>query len=128
MGIKVRRSSDDRRDTVDDEEAVARYCIPDFVEIWRATSLLELGRCVEAIDVFHRALAALPPGYYRDRGNYLGRLGTAYAVEGEPEVALGYGREACDIARATGSQWIGGELAKLDAKLQPWSNRPEVME
>jgi hypothetical protein len=29
---------------------------------------------------------------------------------------------------ATGSSWIGGELAKLHAKLQPWSDRPEVME
>jgi tetratricopeptide (TPR) repeat protein len=111
-----------------DDEAMARYCIPEFVEIWRATSLLESGRCVDAIDVFHRAIAALPPHYYRDRGNYLGRLGAAYAAEGEPEVALRCGREAHEIAMATGSSWIGGELAKLHAKLQPWSDRPEVME
>jgi tetratricopeptide (TPR) repeat protein len=116
-------------DTVDDDdEAIARYCTPEFVEIWRATSLVELGRSVEAIDIFHSAVAALPPVYYRDRGNYLGRLGIAYAAEGELEVALGYGREARDIASATGSEWIGGELGRLRAKLQPWSDRPEVME
>src|SRR3984893_2511122 len=111
-----------------DLEGPARYCIPGFVEMWRATCLMELGRPRQAIDVFERELATLPSHHYRDRGVYLGRLAVAYATEGSPEPAVARGRQAQEVARATGSDRIGRELVRLGLKLDRWRDLPEVSE
>jgi tetratricopeptide (TPR) repeat protein len=111
-----------------DLDGPARYCIPGFVEMWRATCLMELGRPRQAIDVFERELATLPSHHYRDRGVYLGRLAVAYATEGSPEPAVARGRQAQEVARATGSDRIGRELVRLGLKLDRWRDLPEVSE
>jgi tetratricopeptide (TPR) repeat protein len=109
-----------------DREGPARYCIPAFVQIWRATCLLEIGQPRQAIDIFERELAMLPTHHYRDRGVYLGRLAVAYAAEGTPEASLTPGRQAQDIAKATGSERITRELKTLHGLLGRWAHVSDV--
>jgi tetratricopeptide (TPR) repeat protein len=114
------------KDSEQDHDGPARYCIPAFVQIWRATCLMELGKSREAIDIFERELALLPSGHYRDRGVYLGRLAVAYAGEGTPEAAILPGRQARDVAKSTGSDRITRELRKLYGMLDRWEHVAEV--
>jgi tetratricopeptide (TPR) repeat protein len=111
-----------------DERGPARYCTMEFIEIWQATALLELGESSEAVVGFERGLATLPDLYYRDRGNYLARLARAYAAEGAPEAAVARGREAREVAIATGSEWVAAEMRKLSSSLQAWRKLPVVIE
>jgi tetratricopeptide (TPR) repeat protein len=114
------------KDSEQDHDGPARYCIPAFVQIWRATCLMELGKSREAIDIFERELALLPSGHYRDRGVYLGRLAVAYAGEGTPEAAIIPGRQAREVAKSTGSDRITRELRKLYGMLDRWEHVAEV--
>jgi tetratricopeptide (TPR) repeat protein len=111
-----------------DHDGPARYCIPAFVQIWRATCLMAMGKSREAIDIFEKELALLPSGHYRDRGVYLGRLAVAYAAEGTPEASIVPGGQARDVAKATGSDRITRELKKLYAMLDRWAHVVEVAE
>ena len=110
----------------DDGDAVARYCTLSFVDVWRATSLTELGRPSDAIGLFEKALSALPPVYYRDRANYGARLAIAYARERAPDTAAHLGEQARQIAVDTESVWAWLELAKLRSSLRPWAHRAPV--
>jgi hypothetical protein len=66
-----------------------------------------------AIEAFERGLAELPATHYRNRGVFLGQLAFAYAVQGIPDAAVSYGRQAHEAARATASHRIVSELKGL---------------
>jgi hypothetical protein len=62
----------------------------------------------------------------RDRGVYLARLASAYALSGSPEISVRKGWEALTVAQATGSRRITTELSQLGNRLTRWESMPEV--
>lgn len=108
------------------EGGPGRYCTLEFVELQRATCLMELGRARPAIESFERGLASLPTIHRRDRGVYLSRLAVAHAIDGDPEAASAMGLQASQIAHVTGSGRIATELHRLRSSLTPWRDRPSV--
>jgi transcriptional regulator with XRE-family HTH domain len=108
------------------EVGPGRYCSVEFVELQRASCLMELGRARPAIESFERGLARLPTIHRRDRGVYLSRLAVAHAIDGDPEAASATGLQAAQIAHATGSGRIELELHRLRASLTPWRDHPSV--
>ncbi len=109
---------------VDDEPA--RYCIPGFIEMWRATCWLELGKPGRAIEVFENQLKCLPDVHRRDRGVYQARLALAYAMDCNLDGAIAAGRQAIDVASGTHSRRIAIELRQLKPRLEHWRDLPEV--
>jgi tetratricopeptide (TPR) repeat protein len=110
------------------EEEPARYCIPEFLEMWRAGCWMDLGKPKPAIEIFERQLKVLPAVHRRDRGVYLARLASAYAADGQPEATIEVGRASLQIAQATNSGRIFKELQKLEPRLRDWSWSPAVSE
>jgi transcriptional regulator with XRE-family HTH domain len=108
------------------DEGPGRYCTPAYVEIQRAASWIELGRPERAIDLFEDSLATLPSVHRRDRGVYLARLASAYALSDSPETSARKGWEALTVAQATGSRRITTELGQLGGRLARWESMPEV--
>ena len=108
------------------DEGPGRYCTPTYVEIQRAASWIELGRPERAIDLFEDSLATLPSVHRRDRGVYLARLASAYALSGSPETSARKGWEALTVAQATGSRRITTELDQLGSRLTRWQSMPAV--
>jgi len=49
-------------------------------------------------------------------------------MEVSPEAAVARGRQAQEVARATGSDRISRELVRLELKLDRWRDLPEVSE
>ncbi|GAA2255078.1 hypothetical protein GCM10010430_43570 [Kitasatospora cystarginea] len=110
----------------DAEVGRGRWLDAAYVEAQQARSLSLLGRHHAAVIGFERAIGALPASYRRDRGVYLARSAVAQLHAGGPEQAAVTASEALSIATVTGSARIFGELAALDALLQPWRSVPEV--
>jgi hypothetical protein len=110
----------------DQVEGPGRYCTPAYVEIQRAATWIELGRPERAIDLFEDSLARLPSVHRRDRGVYLARLASAYALSGSPDTSVRKGWEALTVAQATGSRRITTELGQLGSRLTRWESMPEV--
>ena len=108
------------------DEGPGRYCTPAYVEIQRAATWIELGRPERAITLFEDSLARLPSVHRRDRGVYLARLASAYALSGSPDVSVRKGWEAFTVAQATGSRRITTELGQLRTRLAPWESTPQV--
>jgi transcriptional regulator with XRE-family HTH domain len=108
------------------DEGPGRYCTPAYVEIQRAATWIELGWPERAITLFEEGLARLPSVHRRDRGVYLARLASAYALNGSPDVSVRKGWEAVSVAQATGSRRITTELGQLRARLAPWESTPQV--
>ena len=108
------------------DEGPGRYCTPAYVEIQRAATWIELGRPERAITLFEDSLARLPSVHRRDRGVYLARLASAYALSGSPDVSVRKGWEALTVAQATGSRRITIELGQLRTRLAPWESSPQV--
>jgi transcriptional regulator with XRE-family HTH domain/tetratricopeptide (TPR) repeat protein len=108
------------------DEGPGRYCTPAYIEMQRAASWIELGQPERAIDLFEDSLATLPSVHRRDRGVYLARLASAYALSGSPEIAVRKGWEALTVAQATGSRRITTELGQLRSRLASWESTPEV--
>jgi hypothetical protein len=108
------------------DEGPGRYCTPAYVEIQRAATWIELGRPERAISLFEDSLARLPSVHRRDRGVYLARLASAYALSGSPDTSVRKGWEALTVAQATGSQRITTELGQLGSRLTRWKSMPEV--
>ena len=73
------------RSQQEQDEGPGRYCTPAYVEIQRAATWIELGRPERAITLFEDSLARLPSVHRRDRGVYLARLASAYALSGSPD-------------------------------------------
>jgi len=107
-------------------EGPGRYCTPAYVEIQRAATWIELGRPERAINLFHDSLARLSSVHRRDRGVYLARLASAYALSGSPDISVRTGWEALTVAQATGSRRITTELGQLRTRLAPWESTPQV--
>jgi transcriptional regulator with XRE-family HTH domain len=114
------------RSQQDHDEGPGRYCTPAYVEIQRAATWIELGRPERAITLFEDSLARLPSVHRRDRGVYLARLASAYALSGSPDTSVPKGWEALTVAQATGSRRITTELGQLGSRLTRWESRPEV--
>jgi transcriptional regulator with XRE-family HTH domain len=114
------------RSQQDQEEGPGRYCTPAYVEIQRAATWIDLGRPERAINLFDDSLATLPSVHRRDRGVYLARLASAYALSGSPDISVRKGWEALTVAQATGSRRITTELSQLGSRLAPWESMPEV--
>jgi transcriptional regulator with XRE-family HTH domain len=110
----------------DGDEGPGRYCTPAYVEIQRAATWIELGRPERAINLFENSLATLPSVHRRDRGVYLARLASAYALSGSRDASVRKGWEAWTVAQATGSRRISTELGQLRTRLAPWEAMPEV--
>jgi transcriptional regulator with XRE-family HTH domain len=110
----------------DGDEGPGRYCTPAYVEIQRAATWIELGRPERAIDLFEDSLATLPSVHRRDRGVYLARLASAYALSGSPEASARKGWEALTVGQATGSRRITAELGQLGSRLSRWESTPQV--
>jgi hypothetical protein len=108
------------------DEGPGRYCTPAYVEIQRAATWIELGRPERAITLFEDSLARLPSVHRRDRGVYLARLASAYALSGSPDVSVRKGWEALTVAQATGSRRITTELGQLRTRLAPWESTAKV--
>jgi tetratricopeptide (TPR) repeat protein len=108
------------------DQGPGRYCTPAYVEIHRAATWIELGRPDRAINLFENSLARLPSVHRRDRGVYLARLASAYALSGSPDISVRTGWEALAVAQATGSRRITGELGELRTRLAPWEATPRV--
>jgi hypothetical protein len=108
------------------DQGPGRYCTPAYVEIQRAATWIELGRPERAITLFEDSLARLPSVHRRDRGVYLARLASAYALNGSPDVSVRKGWEALAVAHATGSRRITSELGQLRTRLAPWEATPQV--
>jgi transcriptional regulator with XRE-family HTH domain len=116
------------RSQQDHDEGPGRYCTPAYVEIQRAATWIELGRPERAITLFEDSLARLPSVHRRDRGVYLARLASAYALSGSPDVSVRKGWEALTVEHATGSRRITTELGQLGRRLTRWESMPEVRE
>jgi transcriptional regulator with XRE-family HTH domain len=108
------------------DEGPGRYCTPAYVEIQRAATWIELGRPERAITLLEDSLARLPSVHRRDRGVYLARLASAYALSGSPDTSVPKGWEAWTVAQATGSRRITTELGQLGSRLTRWESMPEV--
>ena len=112
------------RSQQDHDEGPGRYCTPAYVEIQRAATWIELGRPERAITLFEDSLARLPSVHRRDRGVYLARLASAYALSGSPDTSVPKGWEALTVAQATGSRRITTELGQLGSRLTRWESMP----
>jgi hypothetical protein len=110
----------------DHDEGPGRCYTPAYVEIQRAATWIELGRPERAINLFHDSLVTLPSVHRRDRGLYLARLASAYALSGSPDTSVRKGWEAWTVAQATGSRRIATELGQLGRRLTHWQSMPEV--
>jgi hypothetical protein len=114
------------RSQQDHDEGPGRYCTPAYVEIQRAATWIELGRPERAITLFEDSLARLPSVHRRDRGVYLARLASAYALSDSPDTSVPKGWEALTVEHATGSRRITTELGQLGRRLTRWESMPEV--
>jgi transcriptional regulator with XRE-family HTH domain len=114
------------RSQQDQDKGPGRYCTPAYVEIQRAATWIELGRPERAITLFEDSLARLPSVHRRDRGVYLARLASAYALNGSPDISVRKGGETLTVAQATGSRRITTELGQLGRRLARWESMPEV--
>jgi hypothetical protein len=114
------------RSQLEQDEGPGRYCTPAYVEIQRAATWIELGRPERAITLLEDSLARLPSVHRRDRGVYLARLASAYALSGSPDTSVPKGWEAWTVAQATGSRRIATELGQLGSRLTRWESMPEV--
>jgi transcriptional regulator with XRE-family HTH domain len=108
------------------DQGPGRYCTPAYVEIQRAATWIEFGRPDRAINLLEDSLARLPSVHRRDRGVYLARLASAYALSSSPDVSVRKGWEALAVAEATGSRRITTELGQLRTRLAPWEATPQV--
>jgi DNA-binding XRE family transcriptional regulator len=92
-------------DTVGDaHEGPGSFCTAAYIELQRATTWLMLGKPRAAISAFETALPGLPNVYQRDRAAALGKLATAYATDGQVELASQTALEGLALARAAGSR------------------------
>lgn len=83
----------------------------------RGQCFTDLGDPGRAIEVFERAIPALPAEQVRDRANFLTSLAQAHAGNNDPEQAGVVGCEAAHITIGTGSTWALDKLRDLYAQL-----------
>jgi tetratricopeptide (TPR) repeat protein len=101
----------------DDRIGLAAHCDVGYLHAQRGSCMVRLGRPRAAVEAFDEALTCWPSDYRRERGLHLARKSCALVGAGEPSEAAATGRQALDIARATGSARTLDELHELDAAL-----------
>jgi tetratricopeptide (TPR) repeat protein len=102
---------------VEDENDIARYCTPSYIEMEAANCWVELQKPKEAIKTLHQGLSVWQPEFRRDLGLCLSRLAVAYAVSEEPDNAVAVAQQSLSIAAGTRSQRIAGQLARVPGLL-----------
>ena len=90
--------------------------------------LTTLGDHQQAAQLFHDAIADIPPSLRRDRGVYIAREAMAHANANDPEQAADVGLRALAIAQITHSGRITTELRRLDTALRRWKTVPRASE
>jgi DNA-binding XRE family transcriptional regulator len=106
-------------DTVGDaREGPGSFCTTAYIELQRAASWLTLGRPRAAISTFEKALPGLPGVYQRDRATALGRMATAYATDGQVELASQTALEGLALARAAGSRRTVREMKDVGSLVE----------
>ncbi|MGH8904811.1 MAG: hypothetical protein ACRDYA_24790, partial [Egibacteraceae bacterium] len=83
----------------------------------RGMCLADLGEAAKAIDVFDRAIPALPAERIRDRAYYLSWAVKAHVDNHDPEQAAAMARETAHIAIGTGSGDVLQKLRGLHTQL-----------
>jgi tetratricopeptide (TPR) repeat protein len=101
----------------DDENDIARYCTPSYIEMEAANCWVELERPKEAIKTLHQGLSEWRPEFQRDLGLCLARLAVAYAGSEEPDNAVAVAQQSLTIAANTQSRRIAGQLARVPGLL-----------
>jgi tetratricopeptide (TPR) repeat protein len=101
----------------DDRIGLAAHCDIGYLHAQRGSCMVRLGRPQAAVEAFDEALSCWPSDYRRERGLHLARKSCALVDANEPSEAAAAGRQALDIARATGSARTLDELRELDAAL-----------
>lgn len=109
-------------DRIDDDLPWGNACrrTPGYIEVQRATCYGRLGLGGRAAALWAQLLSTAPGGAGRDRGVYLARQATAYAVSSDPDQALDVAKQAVDLAVATGSARLRHELESLTRSMKPW--------
>ncbi|MGW5191968.1 helix-turn-helix domain-containing protein [Kribbella sp. NPDC004138] len=102
---------------VEDENDIARYCTPSYIEMEAANCWVELEKPNEAIKTLHQGLKVWQPEFRRDLGLCLSRLAVAYAISEEPDNAVAVAQQSLSIAANTRSQRIVGQLARVPGLL-----------
>jgi transcriptional regulator with XRE-family HTH domain len=101
----------------EDDNDIARYCTPSYIEMEAANCWVELERPKEAIKTLHQGLSVWQPEFRRDLGLCLSRLAVAYAVSEEPDNAVSVAQQSLSIAANTQSRRIAGQLARVPGLL-----------
>ncbi len=113
--------------TCQDEDDVAPYCTPSYVEMEAGASWLKLGTAGSAVPVFEDSRARWSAvEQVRDHALCLARLATAYATAGEPEQACAVTGELITTANGLGSARVAGQVADLRKSLSLWRNDSSV--
>lgn len=101
----------------------------DTLEEQAATCYRNVGRPQDAIPIFERRIAALPPNLHRDRAHQMAKLANAViaTTQPEPDRAARLGLACLDLARHTGSARVGRELHILHGALMArWPDQPDA--
>jgi hypothetical protein len=110
-----------------DEDDIAPYCTPSYVEMEAGASWLKLGTAGSAVPVFEDSRARWSAtGQVRDHALCLARLATAYATTGEQEQACTVAGELITIANGLGSARVTGQVADLRRSLSLWRHDSSV--
>ncbi|MFJ8815175.1 helix-turn-helix domain-containing protein [Amycolatopsis thermoflava] len=102
------------------------FCTESYLELQRASCWLTLQQPHHAVEVFERALPALPAVYRRDRGVALGRYAAACVAIDELEHAATLAHDALDIARSAGSGRAEREVQAVGRRLAGHRNLEAV--
>ncbi|GIH14712.1 helix-turn-helix domain-containing protein [Rugosimonospora africana] len=104
-----------------DDDDLASYCNPSYIEMEAATCWNLMDMYDAAIPVYERSLAGWPSdGLRRDQGLCLARLTTAYVGRGDIERACATGRRAVSVVKIAMSSRSVDELLRLRTRLTPW--------
>jgi hypothetical protein len=110
-----------------EEDDLAPYCTPSYVEMEAGASWIRLGAASSAIPVFEESRSQWQVDEQtRDRALCLARLATAYADTGEPEPACVIAEDLISIADGLASARVAGQVAELRESLAAWRCDPVV--
>jgi tetratricopeptide (TPR) repeat protein len=109
------------------EDDLAPYCTPSYVEMEAGASWVKLNSAESAIPVFEASRARWSAAEQtRDQALCLARLATAYAAAGELEQACAVAEDLITIANGLGSARVATQITDLRASLSPWLRDPAV--
>ena len=110
-----------------DEDDLAPYCTPSYVEMEVGASWVKLNAAESAIPIFEASRARWSaPEQTRDHALCLARLATAYAATGEPQQACAVAEDLITTANGLSSARVAAQVADLRESLSPWRRDPAV--